>query len=345
MRSLPPLPFAVLCTALFCVSTASAAGARAIAEDYPVPAAAAVWTSARAQHVYGFPGADHNRKGTLSLSADALVFTGKSGSSSIPRSAVTALSAGNQRVELFGKAGMLLRMAIPDGGGFAAAAVMHHRVDILTVEFNDRSGGSHAAVFFLPSNEADRALQNFPQSPVPPRQVQASDAVCRGAAIEPNSLLVSTPNSDRVLVPAAYRALVYEHLIDRLRSTEAFSRVYREGEAVGGRGCPQYTVQIAIAAFKEGSSVERAALGPAGFFVGTTRMSFDVTLTDLTDASGKLSTTEQIKATMRGESESTNVADHVAKSVARHCAAVLKSANKAQAGGSEQIVALKKSVF
>jgi RNA 3'-terminal phosphate cyclase len=66
-------------------------------------------------------------------------------------------------------------------------------------------------------------------------------------------------------------------------------------------------------------------LGPVGMFVGTTQMKFDVTFTDV---SGKLNTREQITATMRGESESTNVADHVAKSLAKHYVAVLKNADK-----------------
>ena len=54
-------------------------------------------------------------------------------------------------------------------------------------------------------------------------------------------------------------------------------------------------------------------------------MKFDVTFTD---ALGRLNTREQITATMRGESESTDVADHVAKSLAKHYAAMLKNADK-----------------
>ena len=56
-------------------------------------------------------------------------------------------------------------------------------------------------------------------------------------------------------------------------------------------------------------------------------MKFDVTFTD---ASGKLNTREQITATMRGESENTNVADHVAKSLAKRYAAVLKNCRQDQ---------------
>ena len=63
-------------------------------------------------------------------------------------------------------------------------------------------------------------------------------------------------------------------------------------------------------------------------FVGTTQMKFDVAFSD---ASGKLNTTEQITATIRGESESTGVADHVAKDVARRYAKALQNAAKSNA--------------
>ncbi|MCU1249105.1 MAG: hypothetical protein JWQ49_2134 [Edaphobacter sp.] len=199
-------------------------------------------------------------------------------------------------------------MTVPDGGGLAAAAVMQHRVDMLTVEFNDLRGGNHAAVFFLPANEADRALQNFALTPVPPRKV--SGAVCQNAPVKPNSVLVSAPDWDHAEVPAAYRALVYGHVVESLQHTKDVMQVYRDGEGETHGGCPQYIVHISIATFKQGSSVQRAYLGPVGMFVGTTQMKFDVTFTD---ASGKLNSSEQITATMRGESESTNVADHSPK--------------------------------
>ena len=290
------------------------------------PPSTAVWQSTKAEHVYGFPDIKHNKTGTLVLSADALTFTTKSGNTSIPRASLTAVSAGNQRVEIGGVGLMLFRMTIPDGGGLAAAAVLHHRQDMLTVEFNDVRGGSHAAVFFLPAREADRALQSFALIPAPPRI--ASAAVCQASSIESNSVLVAAPNWDQAQVPAAYRALVYEHLVDRLRKTKEISHVYRDGEDNTATGCPQYTVHIAITAFKEGSSVKRAYLGPVGMFMGTTQMKFNVTFTD---ASGKQSSNQQIAATMRGESENTNVADHIAKNVAKHYVNMLKGADKSLA--------------
>lgn len=289
-----------------------AASAQAVdRDDHAQPAA---WKSSSVQHAYGLPDARPKEKGTLAITPDGLTFAGKSGSSSIQRPSVIAVSAGNQRVELWGMKGRLLRMAIPDGGGIAAAGVMHHRVDMLTVEFSDSKGGYHGAVFYLPAKEADRALQAFAQTPTVHRE--AANAPCQGSYVEPNSVLVSAPAWDQVEVPAAYRALVYEHLIDRLQHAKGAGHVYRDGENDRQQqGCPQYTVHISIAGFKQGSQVKRAVMGPVGMFVGTTQMTFDATFTD---ASGRLNTHEQIKATVRGESESTDVANSVAKSLAKH---------------------------
>jgi hypothetical protein len=327
MKSLSGASIALILHVSFFVPTHLwAASNQPVAQDHAVPTPEAVWQSTKAEHVYGLPDIKHNKKGTLTLSADALTFTDKSGNACIPRSSVAAMSAGNQRVELWGMGGRILRMTIPDGGGVAAAAVMPHRVDMLTVEFNDSRSGYHAAVFFLPANEADRALENFALAPGPARTIP--DAVCQNAPIEPKSVLVSAPNWDHAEVPAAYRALVYEHLVDRIQTTKDVAHVYRDGEGNGKGACPQYIVHISIAAFKEGSSVKRAYLWPAGMFVGTTQMKFDVAFTD---ASGKLNTSEQITATIRGESESTGVADHVAKAVAKRYAKALENAAKSNA--------------
>lgn len=322
MKLLSFAPLALALQASLCVPFALSA-VPTQASSLNNPASAAIWQSTKAEHMYGFTELKPHKRGTLTLSADQLTFSAKSGSTSIPRNSLIAVSAGNQRVELWGIGGRILRMTIPDGGGLAAAAVMHHRIDMLTVEFRDDRGGNHSAVFLLPANEAEPALQSFALSSAEPRKL--SDAVCHNGPIEPRSVLVYTPNWDQAQVPAAYRALVYEHIVDRLRRTKDVGHVYRDGEINDQTACPQYTIQISIAAFKEGSSVQRAFMGPVGMFVGTTQMKFDVTFAD---ALKKLNISEQITATIRGEAESTNVADHVAKSLAKRYASTLKNADK-----------------
>jgi hypothetical protein len=289
------------------------------------------WQSSGAQHAYGLPDMKKNEKGQLTLNADGLTFAAKSSRASIPRGSILAVSAGNQRVELWGVKGRLLRMAIPDGGGLAAAGLMHHRVDILTVEFADERGGYHGAVFYLPASEADRALQRFAQMPAVQRD--ATEDGCGGNPVEPGSVLVAAPAWNQVEVPAVYRALVYEHLVDRLQQVQGVTHVYREGQVNARSACPQYTVHIAIAGFNPGSQVKRAVMGPVGMFAGTTQMTFDATFAD---ASGEGDVHQQVKATVRGESESTTVADGVAKNLAKHFASTRKEFEKADGEGKHE---------
>jgi hypothetical protein len=233
-----------------------------------------------------------------------------------------ALSAGNERVELWGIKGRLLRMAVPDGGGVALATVMHHRRDMLTVEFLDSQGGYHGAVFFLPGNEAEEALRNITPSPLASQDL--SSAPCSIAGVKPNSILVKQPKVDQVDVPAAYRVLVYEHIVKRLREIPG-ADVHRDGVTGGGENCSQYTMRLSTTAFKPGSQVERASMGPVGIFVGVTQITLDL---EITDAKGTTVLRDQIKATQRGESESMNVIDKIAQQVVKKWAKEQKQMQK-----------------
>jgi hypothetical protein len=266
------------------------------------------WSSSEAEHMYGLPGAIAKEKGTLRITVNDLVFAGKTSSATIRLQSILAASAGNERVELWGMKGRLLRMAMPNGSGLLAAAVMHHRVDMFTVEFSDKNGGYHAAVFFLPANEAERALQTITTAPISHREPASN--VCEQGPVRFRTVRVPLPIWNDLDVPAAYRALVYEHLIEGLGRVKGIDHVYRDGE----EGCSQFTVQLSVTDFKPGSQVGRASMGPVGMFVGTTQMVFGLRITD---DGGNLDFHDQIKATVRGESESTKVAESVVKKVVK----------------------------
>jgi hypothetical protein len=289
-----------------------------------------LWTATNVEHIYGLPDAKPHKKGTLTLTAGELTFTGKAGSTAIPRSWITAVSSGNQRVELWGMTGRILRMAIPDNGGLAVAAFAHHRIDMLTIEYTDAHGGNHSAVFFLGANLAAAALQNFA---LQAKTLHASLPLdCEKAQTEPGSMFVAEPDWNGAQVPAVYQGLLYEHLIERFRKSKSLDNVYREGEKMPEGLCPRYTVHLSISSFKEGSSVKRAMFGPVGMFVGTTQMVFDAELSDRTD---KVKIKEQLKTTVRGEGESTNVADNVAKTLVKKYEKALKKVDKEAAKASQ----------
>jgi hypothetical protein len=295
----------------------------------------AAWTALKVQHAYGLPEAKPKEKGTLTVNSQGLTFTGKSSRYTMPWREITAVSTGSEKVEMWGTTGRIVRMAIPDGGGLAAASVMHHKVNQLTVEFHDPGVAYHGAVFYLPANDAARVLNAYSQLPAKPidaaRDLPAVHAEQEAVACRQPlpGVLVAAPDWNHADVPAAYRALVYEHIVDRLQRVQGAVHVYREGELDQQHACPQYTISISIMNFKPGSQVERATMGPVGFFVGKTQMTFSATITD---ATGQLHVTEQLHAAVRGESESKNVADGVAKSLAKRYSATLKQFESTRAG-------------
>ena len=318
MRPLPKTTrlFCLLLTAFFYPRWQLVAETPGVAGTQPV---IGEWSSSAAQHVYGLPEAKPNEKGDLRITASGLCFAGKTSHATIRLDAIVAVGAGNERVELWGKKGRLMRMAIPDGGSLAAAAVMHHRVDMFTVEFSDGLGGYHAAVFYLPANEAQRAVETLAAAPVSHRE-HASNA-CEGQ-VRPGTVRVPLPDWGDAQVPAAYRALVYEHVIEQLGRAKGVEHVYRDGEQDAQHGCAASTVQISVTGFRAGNQVKRASMGPAGMFAGTTEMVFEV---GITNAGGKPNAPQQIKATVRGESESIGVAGSVAKKVAKDFAMAQKA--------------------
>ncbi|HYZ84685.1 MAG TPA: hypothetical protein VE621_09795 [Bryobacteraceae bacterium] len=278
------------------------------------------------QYIYGFPKTKPNEKGKLTINSDGLTFTGVSSTYSIPRSSLIAVDAGNERVELWGTKGRLLRMAIPYGGGSVASGVMHHRVSMLTAEFRDDHKGFHSAVFYVPAEDAARVLKSLSQAPLPEdgsiARVEKAGSECQRSNVIPNSVLIEAPVRNNIQVPTAYKALVYEHIVNRIQHLKGVEHVYRAGEISESSGCPQYTIRLELTNFKQGSQVKRAIMGWAGYVVGTTQMTFRTTITD---ASGHQPVTQDVKATVRGASESKNVGDGLAKRIAKSYATVLKS--------------------
>ena len=304
------LRFALTLLASSCSFAAHAQVDLPVAQSSPI-IQTSEWRSTHATHVLGMPDVMAKDSGTLAITGQSLRFTGRSGSSAIDLPSIVALSAGNERVELWGMKGRLLRMAVPYGGGAAFATFMHHQRDMLTVEFVDNRGGYHGAVFFLPRNQAEEALHNV--TPSSATHSQASSGSCSTTQVRPNSIMVKKPASTQVDFPNAYRVLLYEHIVGHLRQDPG-TEVDRDGMIGGWGDCSQYTMQLSMTAFKPGSQVKRASMGPVGFFVGVTEITLNL---EITDTRGVTVFQDQVKATQRGESESINVVDKIAQRVVK----------------------------
>lgn len=279
-------------------------------------------TSRNAAHVLqiiGLPDTKAHAHGDLSLTSSTLSFSNASSRVEIPRQSIIAASVERDSAELWGRKGQILRIMIPEGGGLAAAAVMHHHISLLTVEFRDAEEAVHEAVFELPSADADHIEHAL--SVKSSRRPLPSGEPCPGGAAQPDSVLVRVTSQDGVDVPTAYRALLDEQLIDRLKQTKGIGHVYRPGVWLQGEGCPRYTIGVSITGFKQGSQVKRSATGPIGMIVGATKIDLDVTLSD---PAGTLEAHHSIRTAVRSQSENMDVAQKAAKKIAKQVAADLK---------------------
>jgi hypothetical protein len=114
-------------------------------------------------------------------------------------------------------------------------------------------------------------------------------------------------------VPDEYKVLLYEQLLLRIREEDTFLSIYRDGDDSAAAACPEYGFTLTIGAFKKGNEALRASTGPVGFFVGTTSVKFHSVVQDRN--SRKL-LDKNFKVSKRGDSESLEIADKIAKSLA-----------------------------
>jgi hypothetical protein len=278
-------------------------------------------------HVAGFEEAKANVSGDLALSPLTLTFSNKNVSTSIPRERIFNAFIGDQRTEPWGTTGKIARKIIPYGGGAALGAVTNRKVDLLTVEYRDIHDGYHGVVFVLPVQKAAVVRDNIMANLTPPVELGAFSC----AEATPGSVLVSPIQVSGVDLPAEYRILLYEQTIKELKTKRPEEKFFRVGDRSAGPGCVALSIDITVTDFKKGNRAVRASTGPLGFFLGTTSLTFDVSLKDVND---KTVFDARIKKCNRTDSESLGLADTIAKNVA-------KRFGKATESSTVQIAALR----
>jgi hypothetical protein len=115
-------------------------------------------------------------------------------------------------------------------------------------------------------------------------------------------------------LPAEYRILLYEQTVKELKIKRPEDKIFRAGDRSSAPGCAALSLNITVTGFKKGNRAVRSATGPLGLFLGTTSLTFDVSLKD---AHNKTVFQAQIKKSNRTDSESLGLADAIAKNVAK----------------------------
>jgi hypothetical protein len=278
-------------------------------------------------HVAGLEEVKANVAGNLTLSPAALTFSNKTVSTSIPRDRIVNVFTGDQHTEPWGTAGKIARKVIPYGGGAALAAATNKKVDLLTVEYRDVHDAYHGAVFVLPLHKAADLTGQLLANLTPPAALSATSC----AEPSPRSVVVAPIMVSGIELPAEYRILLYEQMIKELRIKQPEDTIFRAGDRSSGPGCVALSLDITVTGFKKGNRALRAATGPLGLFLGTTSVTFDVSLQDAHD---KTVFQAQVKKSNRTDSESLGLADTIAKNVA-------KRFDKATESATVQIAAIR----
>jgi hypothetical protein len=110
----------------------------------------------RATHVIGFAGACNNSNGALSIEGDSLEFRRKGKpTEKVNIKSIEDVILGNESKQVGGLPMTLAKAAVPYSGGRVISLFSHKKYDTLTLEYQDREGGFHGAVFELEKGQAE----------------------------------------------------------------------------------------------------------------------------------------------------------------------------------------------
>ena len=277
----------------------------------------------------GLPGIAPNSVGTLSFNGRNLRFTTEQGFAEIPHQRMIEASSGDERVETGGTAGQIARMLIPYGGGLAVGAVTHKKVGLLTLEFVDASGEYHGAVFVLDADDIPAALELLDvHSPTTHASAVAAPVVCPTWKVQENSVRVEKIEADlQSNLPAEDRVLLYERLVQQLKSEKTILNVYRAGGRSAEGNCAEFRIKVRAIAFNKGDQAVRASVGPLGHFVGTTKLAFHLTVST---QDGTPIFDEDMKKSEGSDSDSLNVTKVISKAVVKSLKKSRKHLRKTQ---------------
>jgi hypothetical protein len=135
---------------LFCFSLG------ALAQSSAPPVNANTPFSTRATHLLGLENTKSNCNGTLSIQGDALQFQqGDKPATEVKISSIQAVFLGGESKQVGGVPMKLGKAAAPFGSGRVVSLFAHKKYDTLTLEYVDKDGGVHGAVFQLAKGQAE----------------------------------------------------------------------------------------------------------------------------------------------------------------------------------------------
>jgi hypothetical protein len=108
------------------------------------------------KHILGLEGISKNANGDLSIQDGYLRFQKSENSAAqIPVGSIQELTLGEQDKQVGGVPMTLTKTAAPYGGGRVMSLFSHKKYDTVTLEYVDRNGALHGAIFQLNKGEGE----------------------------------------------------------------------------------------------------------------------------------------------------------------------------------------------
>ena len=128
----------------------------ALAQDAAAPVNTNTPFSVRATHLMGLPNTKNNCNGILSVENNALRFQ-KHGNpdAQVDIASIRALFLGEESKQVGGLPVKLGKAAAPYGGGRVVSLFAHKKYDTVTLEYVDRDGGVHGAIFEVTKGQGE----------------------------------------------------------------------------------------------------------------------------------------------------------------------------------------------
>ncbi len=267
--------------------------------------------SVEAKLLVGFHDMPIGAKGELAITPVNVTFTSSGVTDRLRRGRISDVFIGDERVETGGVAGKVARIAVPFGDGAALGTITQEQVGLLTINYRDDHDGLLSVVFQLPKEDAVE-IENEMELDVISRPSIVPHRVCKVHDTMASLHMPPIQSIQGLVVAPEYQSLLYETLIELPVENFHVNRLFPDGHQ--GAECAHYMLTLIVENFSKGSALTRASTGPAGLFVGVTKLAVRV---ELRDANGRLLLDKEVKASRRDDRESLSAASSAAGDIAK----------------------------
>jgi hypothetical protein len=277
-----------------------------------------------ARHVIGLENVKRNSSGNLAILDGGLQFQAGKTKVKVSLASIDDIAVGTETTQAGGKTGTVAKtaaIAAPYDSGAALSILLRTNVDVLTVSNRDSGGGLHYTILALPKGQGEQQRAQLIKAgahvaaPSGQDLKEANPAVpeaqkTNGQKLSASAIQIEPVGAGDVLIPAEFRAAIYEYLVMRVRESGKFQQVFRSGDRAAAGSRDLVTLHTTVEKFTQGSQMQREITT----VFGATKLGVDASVTD---RDGHVLLTRRVKGKVLFFGENLGVTNDLAKHIAK----------------------------